>query len=155
MKRRGWNENFAPRDERRGFREDRRMSSLRQQCDFMSNVVRHAILLGMNREQFDKLAETAWLVLTAEPAPEPEATEFWEPTPETRPAPCCDINASYPGKHRGGCPGEETPAEPESFGLEINGELQDLKNCPRCKCDFIGGASDKFCGGAECIDAPL
>jgi hypothetical protein len=42
------------------------MSSLRQQCDFMSNVVQHAIVLGMSREQFDKLAETAWLVLTAE-----------------------------------------------------------------------------------------
>lgn len=42
------------------------MSRLRQQCDFMSNVVQHAIILGMSREQFDKLAETAWLVLTAE-----------------------------------------------------------------------------------------
>lgn len=49
------------------------MSSLRQQCDFMSNVVQHALLLGMSREQFDKLADTAWLVHTAEreePAPE-------------------------------------------------------------------------------------
>jgi hypothetical protein len=44
------------------------MSSLREQCDFMSNVVQRAILMGMNHEQFAKLAETAWLVLTAEPA---------------------------------------------------------------------------------------
>jgi hypothetical protein len=44
------------------------MSSLREQCDFMSNVVRRAIIMGMDHKQFVKLAETAWLVLTAEPA---------------------------------------------------------------------------------------
>lgn len=27
-------------------------------------------------------------------------------TPETRPEYCCDINATYPGKHRSGCPAE-------------------------------------------------
>jgi hypothetical protein len=48
------------------------MSSLREQCEFMSNVVRRAILIGMDHEQFVKLAETAWLVLTAEPASAPE-----------------------------------------------------------------------------------
>lgn len=44
------------------------MSNLREQCDFMSAVVQRALRMGMRREQFDNLAETAWLVLTAEPA---------------------------------------------------------------------------------------
>ena len=50
------------------------MSSLREQCDFMSNIVRRAIIMGMNHEQFLELAETAWLVLTAEPASAPETS---------------------------------------------------------------------------------
>lgn len=50
------------------------MSSLRQRCDFMSNVVQHALILGMSQEQFHKLADTAWLVLTAEPAPSQETS---------------------------------------------------------------------------------
>lgn len=39
----------------------------------------------------------------------------------------------------------------DTFGLEINGEMQSLKQCPKCKRDFIGGASDEFCGSNVCL----
>lgn len=38
-------------------------------CDFMCSVVKRAQLLGVTQDEFMKLAETAWLVLTAEPTP--------------------------------------------------------------------------------------
>lgn len=42
------------------------MSSMQEQCEFMSNVVQRAIVMGMDHQQFVNLSATAWLVLTAE-----------------------------------------------------------------------------------------
>lgn len=64
---------------------------------------------------------------------------------ETRPAPCCDINASYPGKHRGGCqqetrvnlpeipPGSMPPDPgPDPTKLEYDEWVARTKECPAC-----------------------
>jgi hypothetical protein len=40
-------------------------------CDFMVNVIKRAMLEGIDQEQFMKLAETAWLVLTSEREEQP------------------------------------------------------------------------------------
>lgn len=52
--------------------------------------------------------------------------------------------------------GEQPSLEtgPATFGLEINGEAQSVKHCSKCDRDFIGGKSDKYCGGADCVLEP-
>jgi hypothetical protein len=58
------------------------------------------------------------------------AGEFFIPAQETRPAPCCDINASYPGKHRSGCPGEETRADrPTEYSALAGSHPAVCKHC--------------------------
>lgn len=55
--------------------------------------------------------ESAWLAEGMAKAETQLAAE--RAAKETSSAPCCDINASYPGKHRGGCP-QETGESPEA-----------------------------------------
>lgn len=53
------------------------MSSLQQRCDFMMNVARHALIMGIKLDEFQKLAIAAYGVLespTQETVPAPEAS---------------------------------------------------------------------------------